>query len=74
MEWASVSMESYSRSWDSSAFRRPGRILVSSTLRMPICPIWVVFRTEVRISLLFFINITALSMHILAGIMHKIPR
>ena len=37
------------------AFRRPGRILVSRTLRIPTWPIWVVFSMPERTCLLFFI-------------------
>ena len=55
MPWASCSMASYSFNWETSSVRRLERNGVFRMLRIPICPICVVFKIEDKISLLPFI-------------------
>ena len=48
MAWASRSMPSYSESWVSKARRRVGRMVLFRVERMPVWPIWAVFRMEFK--------------------------
>ena len=67
----SVSIQSLSFIFVVTACRSLGCFARSRALRMPICPIWAVFSTEVRSSLFVFIYITGVSVCSPAAVMHR---